>query len=158
MSPKGPYPTRDVPVAVLGQVHVEYAGVSYTAEERASGVEVIGARLRPGNWAQIKGDTLTIRFGHRAADLLDKLVSPTESERVQIASLLIAAVCGHPRGAEPGEPIDFVWSDHIALVAGISLRTAFEISDVKTPQRYWLRNMEGRVRVTGVDDLNSGEL
>lgn len=100
---------------------------------------------------RLEADTLTIRFGHRAADILDKLVPEPDYETAQVAALIVASVVGHPRGSEPGEPCEFVWSDHLALVTGISLRTAFEISDVKTRQPSWLKALEGQVRLVAGD-------
>jgi hypothetical protein len=157
LSPRGPYPTRDVPASLLDQVRIELDDAEFTGRVAASEVVVEGGRVQPGAWAHVNGATLTIRYGHRAADLLDTLVPSSVYDISQVAALILAGVCGHPRGDEPGEPLDFVWTDHLALVAGVSLRTAFEISDVKTPQRQWLRNLEGRVRVVDLGSDAAGE-
>src|SRR5215208_3059858 len=93
---------------------------------------------------------LTIRYGLRAADLLDKLVAPSDYDNVQVGALIVAAICGHPRETQPGNPTAFVWTDHIALASGISLRTAFAVSDVQTPQRHWLKSMEGKIRLMDI--------
>jgi hypothetical protein len=74
MSPRGPYPTREVPRELIEQIAVKIDGTTYRAEADSANLLVPGGRVQPMGWARLEADTLTIRFGHRAADILDKLV------------------------------------------------------------------------------------
>ena len=78
---------------------------------------------------------MSIRVGDRVPAMLSEWEDWSEHNRVVAGGALIAELAGHPCEKEPGGRISFVWTDHVAIAAGLSLNVAFDHSHVEAPSR-----------------------
>src|SRR5215211_3562069 len=133
MSPRGQNPVYTMPRELLEAVTVDLEGRSYVARLAGGKVVVDGGRTGTSwAWGE-EGDRVSIRVGDRVPAMLSEWVDRSEHNRVVAGGVLIAALSGHPCEEEPGGRISFVWTDHVAIAAGLSLNVAFEHSHVKRP-------------------------
>jgi hypothetical protein len=147
MSPRGPNPTYRLPLSALRGTSVDFDGQMYGAELDGNHLKVSGGRANT-SWAQIdKDDTLVLRVGDRVPELLARHVPRQDREGVLVAAAIVAALAGHPRREPVGQRITFIWTDHIALAAGLPLRAALDVSHVRDRQGAHIRSMEGRIQV-----------
>ena len=86
------------------------------------------------NIAAGRVNRVSIRVGDRVPAMLSEWVDRSEHNRVVAGGVVIAALSGHPCEEEPGGRISFVWPDHVAIAAGLSLNVAFDHSHVKRPR------------------------
>jgi hypothetical protein len=70
-----------------------------------------------------------------------------EHNRVVAGGALVAALSGHPCEEEPGGRISFVWTDHVAIASGLSLKVALRHSHVKRPRGAAIRAVARGARI-----------
>ena len=145
----GRQPTALIPRTALQRTTVEIEGIAYRSEVDGDEVLVPGAALHP-SWARIVGDHLVeLTLGAKVPPLLKTIDSGRHPE-VLSGSSIIAAVVGHPRRDPRGQPITFVWTDHVSLAESGDPTRAMDFSWVRDEQAEHIRALTGRVRLATV--------
>jgi hypothetical protein len=138
-------PVLSIPVTVLESVEVEIGRVVYRARAMGRAMSVDGARVEP-TWAVQAGDSVRVTTGAKVPDVLGEI--PREDHNwVLAAAVIIAARSGHPRRDTAGQPISFVWTDHVNVAFEGSTRLSRRHSWVKDPPAKHIRELANQVRV-----------
>lgn len=141
-------PIHRVSRLLLERVHVEIDRVDHRARVEGGQVLVDGALVDP-NWAHVVGaDEVTVTLGAKVPSLLADLAG-ADRDCLVAGGVIVAALLGHPRKDPRGQPISFVWTDHIALASSGRASKAMDHSWVRDPQAEHVRSLSGRVRLRG---------
>jgi hypothetical protein len=101
-------PTRKIPTSVLESLDVTVGGVAHSASVDRGSVRFSGGRGSP-RWVNVVGDSVEVTLGAKVPELLND-IPPEERDEAVAAGAIVAAVIGHPRREERGEPVRFVWT------------------------------------------------
>jgi hypothetical protein len=141
-------PTRRIPRELLERVSIEVDGVEHRARVEGGRVSVGGA-LTAITWADpVSPDEIEVRLGAKVPALL-KDIAFADPDCLVAGAVIIAALIGHPRKDPRGQPIKFVWTDHVSLASSGDPSRAMDHSWVRDPQAAHTRAMSGRMRLRG---------
>jgi hypothetical protein len=139
----GRQPVALIPATLVGRVAVEIEGRVHRAAIESGAVVVDG--VGRADWMEVNGDIVRVPLGAKVPALLASAERADDRELIA-AALIVAAVVGHPRRDPAGQPVSFVWTDHVALAAEGSAATGMRFSWVRDEQAEHVRRLHGRVR------------
>jgi hypothetical protein len=132
----------------LESVRIEVDGVEHRARVQTGQITVDGAMVAI-NWAEpVSADEVEVRLGAKVPTLLQE-IPHADHDCLIAGAVIIAALIGHPRKDPRGQPIKFVWTDHVALASSGDPSRAMDHSWVRDPQAGHTRAMAARMRLRG---------